>query len=84
LYSFNKWHIFFAGGWKLSVVLRNILVAYGYSVGRKVCWITARFIILHTYTHTHTHTIARPSYRKLKYVAMKFDILLEENTDDKL
>jgi len=44
--------LYFAGGWKLSVVLHNILVAYGYSVGRKVCWRTARFIILHTHMHT--------------------------------
>jgi len=52
IFSGQKVNTHLVGGWKLSVVLRNILVAYGYSVGRKVCWRTARFIILHTHMHT--------------------------------
>jgi len=39
------WHFVFAGGWKLSAVLHNILVVYGYSVGKKVYWKTARLYI---------------------------------------
>jgi len=54
IFSGQKVNTHLVGGWKLSVVLHNILVAYDYSVGRKVCWRIARFIILHTHTHMHT------------------------------
>jgi hypothetical protein len=42
----NRLYFVFADGWKLSAVLHNTLVVYGYSVGKKVCWKITRYSVL--------------------------------------